>query len=165
MEILVDPSSPFKPILFQCLRKITISVKHETFDTVYIVGDKRKGNTYVFYFCDAPTHKDREKWHTHATDTCRTRQRWLRNKGSGLDSFPRPATNIDKLDTDSSSTQSIDDISTKTDSNQDDNGKPPPVNNHISTLLASTLNAVGDNDIVRHLIADAINAASWHEMF
>ena len=35
----------------------------------------------------------------------------------------------------------------------------PPVNN-ITTLLASALNATGNNQIVRDLIADAINASS-----
>ena len=39
--------------------------------TKYTVGDKREWNNHVFYFCDAPTHKDRAKWHTHTADTCR----------------------------------------------------------------------------------------------
>ena len=128
--------------------------------TKYTMGNKREWNNHVFYLCDTPTHKDRAKWHTHAADIYRTRQRWIRNKASGSDFFPRPSANIGKIDTYSPDTQSTDDISTKTDTNQDNKEKPPPLNSNITTLLASTLNAIGDNEIVRGLIDDAINAAS-----
>ena len=128
--------------------------------TKYTVGDKREWNNHVFYFCDAPTHKDRAKWHTHTADTCRTRQRWLKGKESGQNSFSRATANVGKVDTNSSDSQVVNNTTTKPDTDQDNDEKPPSLNNNITTLLASALNAVGDNEIVRDLIADAINAAS-----
>jgi hypothetical protein len=56
--------------------------------TVYKVGDSKTWNNTTWYHCDCPTHRDKVKWHTHPTDTCRTRQRWKKGKS---DIFGAPA--------------------------------------------------------------------------
>ena len=127
-------------------------------------------NNNTFYYCDAPTHKNRAKWHTHTAETCRTRLRWLENKddksyNNGKNNYNNKFTaNIADKNIDTS----VHDDEVHEDNNTDNflpsgekkvTSDNPPVNN-ITALLASALNAAGDNQIVRDLIADAINASS-----
>ena len=37
----------------------------------YKLGDKKEHNGLIFYYCDAPTYRDRVKWHTHTHEKCR----------------------------------------------------------------------------------------------
>ena len=46
----------------------------------YKVGDTKDFNGQTFYFCDAPWHKNKIKWHTHPADLCRVRKNWLKKK-------------------------------------------------------------------------------------
>ena len=116
-------------------------------------------------------HTKRAKWHTHSADTCRTRLRWLGNRND-KNNYNNGKNNYNNKFTanvaDKNVNPSVHDDEVHEDNNTD-NFLPfgekkitpdnPPVNN-ITALLASTLNAAGDNQIVRDLIADAINASS-----
>jgi len=44
-------------------------------DIKYKVGDKKFFNNQTFYFYDAPTHREKLKWHTHQVDDCRARKK------------------------------------------------------------------------------------------
>ena len=128
----------------------------------YKLGDTKDWNNNTFYYCDAPTHKNRAKWHTHTAETCRTRLRWLENKD---DKSYTNGKNIYKNKFTANIADKNVDTSVHDDEVHEDTGETkvtsdnPPVNN-ITALLASALNAAGDNQIVRDLIADAINASS-----
>ena len=46
----------------------------------YKIGDSKMFNGKTFHFCDAPTHRDKSKWHTHKADDCWVRKRWLKKE-------------------------------------------------------------------------------------
>ena len=117
----------------------------------YKVGDTKVWNNQTWYFCDAPTHKDKIKWHTHSVESCRTRKNWLASKSSNdstqannaaVDEEADPAPPADEASTTSSSLTGSEDI---------------------TGLLAHALNmAEGSaNDAVKDIIADAINALQY----
>jgi hypothetical protein len=56
--------------------------------TIYKVGDSKTWNNAMWYFCDCPTHRDKVKWHTHPTDTCRTCQRSKEGKSDNIANPP-----------------------------------------------------------------------------
>lgn len=122
---------------------------NDTNATPYKVGDTKSWNNETWYFCDCPLHRNRLKWHTHAADTCRTRLNWI---ATGRPSGPGIANPAEIVDTDDASTAPSSLTSPAP-------TVTPPVSADITALLASALTLVGDNDLVKDLIADALNAA------
>ena len=108
----------------------------------YKVGDTKEYGGKTFYYCDAPTHLNKIKWHTHTTDSCRVRKLWLKSK----------------TDNDSA-VANVGDAESPTPPDNDEsdtNNSPSP----LVALLASAMNMATDNDIVKDLIANAINATN-----
>ena len=103
----------------------------------YKVGDTKDWNGTTWYYCDAPTYRDRIKWHTHPTTECRTRKLWL--------------------DTDDGATANIAPVMTPTAESSETTAQVTPSD---MALLASALNLVGDNDTVKDLIAEALNESA-----
>ena len=61
----------------------------------YVIGDEKEFDGKIFYFCDAPNHKDRIKWHTHTSERCRLRKKWLKqNETSTSRENSKPEANI-----------------------------------------------------------------------
>ena len=46
----------------------------------YKVGDKKVYQRRTYYFCDAPTHREKAKWHIHTTSDCWVHQKWLKKE-------------------------------------------------------------------------------------
>ena len=112
----------------------------------YKVGDSKDFNGKTFYFCDAPIHRDKIKWHTHKHDVCRVRKIWIKKEAEGKsDNAPPAEANITEAEEDT--------VSTVTPENSVNSAD-------IHALLASAMNLVTDNDVVRDYIAEAINAAN-----
>ena len=112
----------------------------------YAVGDTKdfKGTTY--YFCDAPNHRFKTKWHKHHPDKCRLRKAWLKEKEE-KETNPPPEANVGDAE-----------------ENDDEDVSPDePSNSNITALLASAMNLATDNDVVKDLIAEAINASTAQE--
>ena len=99
------------------------------------------------------------RWHTHPTNKCRIRAKWLKKKDDGNpnhdDATPASAhiseeNMVHNATTgDSPSVEPVDTTSTPS-SNPTD----------IQALLASAMNLVNDNDVLRDHIVDAINVIS-----
>ena len=123
------------------------------------MGDKKdfKGRTY--FFCDCPFHRNRMRWHTHPTDKCRTRARWLKKKEDG---------NLNTQDDNSASAHISEENeaydSTAGDATSNDSiATASSLSSNptdIQALLASAMNLVQDNDVLRDHIVDAINVIS-----
>jgi hypothetical protein len=105
----------------------------------YKIGDTQTWDKLTWYFCDCPTHRNKIKWHTHTPEICRTRIKWLENKGSA------PIANIADDDAADDATSVADDAHAGQD---------------ITGLLAHAFNLAGGNDEVKDLIAEALNAAA-----
>ena len=103
----------------------------------YKVGDTKDWNGTTWYYCDAPTRRDRIKWHTHPTTECCTRKLWL--------------------DTDNGATANIAPVMTSTAEASETIAHATP---SVMALHASALNLVGDNDTVKDLIAEALNESA-----
>jgi len=114
----------------------------------YKAGDTKDYNGKPWHYCDAPNHRNRIKWHTHATSECHTRSSWLKtDEGAAATANIAPVTVIFE-DTASAAERAV--LSDSTSSNP----------SNVTTLLASALNMVGDNDNIKDLIAKAINTAA-----
>ena len=120
---------------------------------MYKVGDSKVWNNQTWYFCDAPTHKDKIKWHTHTAKSCCTRKNWLASKVKNEDTEANSA-DVDDADAqpdDVSSTQSV----------------APSANaeSDVTGLLAQALNLAdgSTNDAVKDMIAEAINILHYHK--
>ena len=108
----------------------------------YKVGDTKEHVGKTFHYCDAPTHLNKTKWHTHATDSCRVRKFWIKSKEDndsalanvGDAESPTPPDNDESVNTESPS--------------------------ELVALLASAMNMATDNDVVKDFIANAINASN-----
>ena len=112
----------------------------------YKIGDSKEFNGKKFYFCDAPIHRDKIKWHTHKTEVCRVRKIWLKKEAEGTaDNAPPAEANVTESETET--------VSTVTPENS-------VISTDIHALLASAMNLVTDNNVVRDYIAEAINAAN-----
>ena len=109
------------------------------------VGDSREFNGKQFYFCDATIHRDKIKWHTHKAEVCRVRKIWLKKEAEGTTDAPPAEANVTETETDT--------VSTVTPENSVNSAD-------IHALLASAMNLVTDNDVVRDYIAEAINATN-----
>ena len=121
----------------------------------YKAGDKKEYDGRTFFYCDSPFHRNCMRWHTHPTDKCRTRERWLKKKQDGNLEIKDEALVIvseeNELNTSAApnSTNSGSTSSTAS-SNPSD----------IQALLASAMNLVQDNGVPRDHIVDAINHIS-----
>ena len=119
--------------------------KDGTTNQKYKVGDKKDFNGQTFYFCDAPWHKNKIKWHTHTADTCRVRKNWMKQKSKKDDDEKEKGKDdaeINLANSDDASESETDLSSNSTD---------------VTALLASAMNLVPDNVAVRDQIAEALN--------
>ena len=109
----------------------------------------------TFHFCDCPLHRNKLKWHTHHPDKCHTRNCWLKDKGSPTlpSNVTAAASNISDKNRayEGVNSQSSYDISASSSSNPTQN---------VQALPASAMNLVTDNDVVKDLICDALNASN-----
>ena len=118
----------------------------------YKIGDTKSFNGKIYHYCDAP-HRARIKWHTHSPADCRVRQKFLQKKsGKEGSSIDEPAANL--VDT------TGDDSFTIPESNVDEESSNADSPSNLHALLATAMNLVTDNDVVRDYIAEAINAAN-----
>ena len=124
-------------------------IKHikDTNGKKYKIGDSKIHNGKTFYFCDATTHCDKIKWHTHTHIDCRVRKKWLKNKEGGNNDNTPPEANV--ADVDMEGNDEV--INLEDDSNH----------TSLTGLLASVMNLVDDNDVLRDFIVEAINNASY----
>ena len=115
----------------------------------YKVGDSQLFNGNKWYFCDAPTHRNRHKWHTHTAENCHHRKTWL-----AADPAPVAA-----------AANASDDARTPDDAPPDPTAPNPSGSpaasepQDLSVLLATCLQAAGDNPLLQALIGDALNQA------
>ena len=136
-------------------RKVPTFINHykSPDGTKYKIGDTQEFDGETFHFCDAP-HRNRVKWHTHSPDECRVRKDWLKKNKNKTSDDAEGHVGEAELIPDSSSTSGSSQTSTLT----------PASNSTEATglhaLLASAMNMVNDNDVLRDYIAEAINAAN-----
>ena len=116
---------------------------------MYKVGDSKefKGDTY--YFCDAPNHRFKTKWHKHQPDKCRLRKAWLKDKDEKKTPSKAEANAAELEDNSSEDTSNAPEDTSSTSRNSD-----------ITSLLASAMNLATDNEVVKNLIAEALNATN-----
>lgn len=118
----------------------------------YKVGDETDHDGTTFYFCDCTLHRNKMKWHTYHPDKCHLRNKWLKEKDA-------PPT----IDNDASNNLSKEnDAYNGTLSTTEDacNSSTTTTNSDVQALLASVLNLCADNDVVKDMISDALNASS-----
>ena len=108
----------------------------------YKVGETKEHGGRTFYYCDASTYLNKLKWHTHAVDTCRVRKFWLKPK----EDKDLALANVGDAEP-----------PTPPDNDASDGNNHP---SELTALLASAMNMVTDNDVVKDLIANAINASN-----
>lgn len=120
----------------------------------YKLGDTLNHEGATFHFCDCPLHRNKLKWHTHTPDQCRIRTRWLKGKDSSSPPTVKPdaAAHIseENLAYDASNSTSTDTDTTSI--------APVQPTQDVQALLATAMNLVADNGVVKDFICDAINA-------
>ena len=116
--------------------------KYGTTGIKYKVGDTKEYGGKTFHYCDAPAHLKKIKSHAHSAESCRVRKFWLKSK-----------------DDDDSAIANVADAgkTTPPNTNDVDDNKTP---SELTTLLDSAMNMVTDNDVVKNLINNAIDASS-----
>ena len=114
---------------------------------LFKVGDTKEWDNQTWYYCDCPNHRNNIHWHTHPTDTCRTRARWLKAQ----------ANNKSKVNANVAEESTEEEPQQEKDGQNDDNNTQTNESNVVG-LLAAALSMVGDNKIAKDLIADALNA-------
>ena len=114
----------------------------------YKVGDEKKFNRTVWYYCDCPNHKEGARWHTFKAEDCRTRKRWMKKEQEAKKEKEK-----DDQETPSGNLVSEDDSK----SSSDKDGTPDVTSDNITALLASAMNLVKDNPVLNDSIADALN--------
>ena len=117
----------------------------------YKVGDSKYFKGITYYFCDGPLHRNRLKWHTHKPDNYRTRTRWLIQNGCDASDGQIEA-NIGSANPSEHGTD--------TNGNISESQPETDVPSDIQALLASDMNLVTDNDVLRDQIAKALNASA-----
>ena len=116
----------------------------------YKLGDKKDHNGTTFFFCDCPLHKNKLKWHTHHPDKCRLRAKWMKTKSSS-----------DVVDNDATANVGENADSTSVaDTSESSSSLNPSTSTDVQALLASAMNLVSDNDVLKDIISDALNASS-----
>ena len=91
------------------------------------------------------------KWHTHEPEKCCTHIRWLKQKEGNKSRTDGNTDNIANLASDETLPPAPPD---------DENPSPPEASPDVQALLASALNLVKDNDMLRDHIATALNATA-----
>jgi len=107
---------------------------------LYQVGDSKEWDGVTYYFCDAPTHRDKVRWHRHPPDNCNVRKRYLAKKNANE---PNAEANVVD-DTPDDATQATQ-VSSAAAQDSD-----------IASLLASAL-VLAPDDNVRNVLNDAIS--------
>ena len=128
-------------------------VKHSKDSTskAYKVGDTKEQDGNMFYYCNSPTHRDCIKWHTYSHGNYCVRKAWLQKTSKDGADTPAQANTgevdadqINSIPTDATSALTSEDVCQQS----------------LKTLLATAMNLVTDNDVLRNHIAEAINTAS-----
>ena len=115
---------------------------------LFKVGDTKVWNNQVWHYCDCPNHRDNIHWHTHPANTCRTRARWL--KAQPKDEKPKANANVAE--------EHVEEEQQQEKESQGEDTSTQPNETNVIGLLAAALSMVGDNDIAKDFIADALNA-------
>ena len=122
------------------------------------IGDKKEWSKTTYYFCDCPNHLNSAHWHTHKTEECRSRNKWLKWKSS------KEATLNKENEAYSATTSApeLQDSSTSPDSTNSNQSGPAVVESFqsIQALLATAFNMTQDNHAARDAIAEALNSLS-----
>jgi hypothetical protein len=114
----------------------------------YKVGDSKMFDGKKWFFCDAPTHRSKHKWHTHTAETCRHRKVWLKTDQQVA------------LAADASDAAPTTDVATPVPPVPNPSGSPASsLPADLTVLLATCLQHAGDNPILQALIGDALNQA------
>jgi hypothetical protein len=113
----------------------------------YTVGDTKMWNNDTWHYCECPTHRDNHKWHIHATQDCRTRQKWLKTQEGAVAATATGPTSDSANIASQSTNANVNPEPRSVDGTQD-----------INVLLANAFNLIGDNSIAKDLIADALSA-------
>ena len=115
----------------------------------YKIGDTKEFKGNNFHYCDTPTHRDRIKWHTHSATDYTVRKKWLRKQEEeGASESSLPEANVHEVGNNTSRNGNEEDDQTL----QQDND--------VNALLATAMNLVTDNNIVRDYIANTINVST-----
>ena len=113
----------------------------------YKVDDTEPWKKQTWYYCDATTHCNRVNWHTHPTAECCVCRCWLEtDEGSTAN-----VAAVSHINNNESSA-----ISSMTGVNST---AAAAAGSEITALLVSAMNLVRDNDVIKDLIADALNAS------
>jgi hypothetical protein len=117
----------------------------------YKVGDSKMFEGRKFHFCDAPTHRDKHKWHLHPATICRNRKSWLKNESPTSVALAADASDAVRpppvVATPPATTAPV----------PTPPAPGPPA--ELTVLLASCLQHAGDNPLLQALIGDALNQA------
>jgi len=121
------------------------------------LGDSKEFNSRTFFFFDCPGHRNCLNWHTHTHEKCRTRIKCLERQGTSSDSTGGAATHLvtDPSSDDSTATTTNTPSVTLTATSSLTDETPS-----VQALLASAMNMVPDNEAVRDMIAEVINATA-----
>jgi len=99
---------------------------------------------------------NRLKWHTHSPEKCCTKLCWLKNKDGKSDGDKSNAATANVSDENDAYDTSD---GTKDEPNSNDFSSNPSNPSDLQALLASAMNLVSDNDVLKDHIADALNAS------
>ena len=137
----------------KCGRKHPPFLKHynDSTDKKYKIGDTKEHDGSTFHFCDAPTHKDQLKRHTHSRDQCCVRKAWLQESGGDNANISAQANAGEVTDAHESSGDTDATYALTSEDGSEQN---------LNALLAIVINLVTNNDVLRDHIAKAINSAS-----
>ena len=131
-----DLEPNFKPKQATISKPLEVLIQWDKYKLV----DTKEYNYKIFYFYDAPTHRNRLIWHNFSA-ACRIHLHWL--KSTEKDDKDEPMANIVK----EISNDSHFEIG---------HGEDKSNSSNITALLVSAMNLAADNRIVKHLITDAI---------
>lgn len=106
---------------------------------LYKIGDTKEWQGVTYHFCDAPTHRDRVRWHKHPPTKCNVRSRWLEKQQNDAD---KPAANVAD-----DPSPPADDATQLTEETKDSD---------VASLLASAL-VIAPDDNVRNVLNDALS--------
>ena len=75
-----------------------ISHYHDSKGVKYKIGDNKEFGRQPYFFCNYTLHRNHLRWHTHSSDSCHIRARWIKKNQAGSDtaSGASVTTNIGK---------------------------------------------------------------------
>ena len=122
----------------------------------YKLGDTQEFNSRTFFFCGCPDHRLGLKWHTHPPTKCKVRIAWLAKQQSASNSVvPSALLVTDQSSDDATATTTATPSVSPTDTSVLTAETP-----NLQALLASAMNMVPDNEAVRDMIAEVLNATA-----